>query len=83
MKYPSIDYHDYLHLEPLLSSQKLRSEELGEKAHDEMLFIVVHQTYELWFKQILWELNSVLHDFNKDYVSESQMGQVADRKSVV
>ncbi len=28
-------------------------------AHDEMLFIIIHQTYELWFKQLLYEVDSV------------------------
>ncbi len=33
------------------------------EAHDEMLFIIIHQTYELWFKQILHELDSVYRIF--------------------
>ena len=53
------NYHDYLKLESLLNCQKLLSEEVGEKAHDEMLFIITHQVYELWFKQILFELDSI------------------------
>ena len=40
----------------LLSLQRLSSE---PPAHDELLFIVVHQAYELWFKEILYELESV------------------------
>jgi len=44
-------YADYLKLEGLLALQQP-----GED-HDEMLFIVIHQTYELWFKQILHELD--------------------------
>ncbi len=81
MKYPPIHYHDYLKLNSLLESQKLRSIEFGQKAHDELLFITVHQTYELWFKQILWELDSVLDVFHKDYVTENEMGTVAARLS--
>lgn len=81
MKYPAINYHDYLKLNSLLDSQKLRSAEFGKKAHDELLFITVHQTYELWFKQILWELDSVLEVFHKDYVTENEMGTVAARLS--
>ena len=53
-------YHDYLNLENLLTSQKLLSEKNGQKAHDEMLFIIIHQVYELWFKQILFELDSIV-----------------------
>jgi len=44
-------YADYLKLEPLLALQEPGAD------HDEMLFIVIHQTYELWFKQILHELD--------------------------
>ena len=50
------NYRDYLNLDSLLKSQKLISEKRGKKAHDEMLFIVSHQVYELWFKQILYEI---------------------------
>jgi tryptophan 2,3-dioxygenase len=48
---PSVDYTSYLGLDQLLDAQRPRSIE-----HDEMLFIVVHQVYELWFKQLLHEL---------------------------
>lgn len=44
-------YGDYLKLDPLLALQEPGAD------HDEMLFIVIHQTYELWFKQILHELD--------------------------
>ncbi|MBC7371899.1 MAG: tryptophan 2,3-dioxygenase, partial [Bdellovibrionaceae bacterium] len=52
MKHPPIHYHDYLMMDQLLGAQVRRSEQLGTAAHDELLFITVHQTYELWFKQI-------------------------------
>jgi tryptophan 2,3-dioxygenase len=52
-------YHDYLELDRLLSSQSLESGRRGEPAHDELLFVIVHQAYELWFKQILHELEAV------------------------
>jgi len=52
-------YSDYLRLDLLLDAQHLQSDQLGAHAHDEMLFIVIHQTYELWFKQLLYELESV------------------------
>ena len=44
-------YVSYLALDQVLNAQQPRSEE-----HDEMLFIIVHQVYELWFKEILHEL---------------------------
>lgn len=79
MKYPPVHYHDYLGLDPLLSAQKLKSVEHGKPAHDEMLFIIVHQTYELWFKQIIFELDSVLGAFQKPTVLETEMGIASAR----
>jgi tryptophan 2,3-dioxygenase len=66
-------YSDYLHLEQLLSSQKMASAEAGSPVHDEMLFIIVHQAYELWFKQILWELTAVADLLRRDRVDEKEM----------
>jgi len=48
---PALTYSDYLALDEVLGAQRPRSDE-----HDEMLFIVIHQVYELWFKQLLHEL---------------------------
>lgn len=79
MKYEPVQYNDYLKLSPLLSSQNLRSEAFGKKAHDEMLFIIVHQTYELWFKQMLFELNSVLEIFSSPQVDDTHMGTAVAR----
>lgn len=67
-------YADYLHLDRLLGCQELKSAERGHPAHDEHLFIIVHQVYELWFKQILHELDSVIGMFNNEYVDERQVG---------
>ncbi|QQS35934.1 MAG: tryptophan 2,3-dioxygenase [Ignavibacteriales bacterium] len=50
----SLTYSGYLHLDELLHIQQPRSE---GPDHDEMLFIIIHQTYELWFKQVLHELD--------------------------
>ena len=44
-----------------------------------MLFIIVHQTYELWFKQLLFELDSVLETFSQNHIDESQMGTAVAR----
>lgn len=79
MKHPPIHYHDYLQLEKLLGAQKRRSEELGFPAHDEMLFITVHQTYELWFKQIVFELDSMLASLSVKNVHESSLSTVVRR----
>ncbi|HRG65822.1 MAG TPA: tryptophan 2,3-dioxygenase family protein, partial [Saprospiraceae bacterium] len=74
-KYSSIHYQSYLALEQLLSAQNPRSAEMetGE-AHEEMLFIIVHQSYEIWFKQIIHELESVINMFNTDVVDEKNIG---------
>jgi tryptophan 2,3-dioxygenase len=68
-------YADYLQLDRLLGSQRLESALHGKPAHDEMLFIIVHQAYELWFKQILWELDAVLATFQSSPVPEEDLGQ--------
>ncbi len=47
-------YSEYLQIDPLLTLQRPLSD--GPE-HDEMLFIVIHQVYELWFKQVLHELD--------------------------
>ena len=52
----TLTYGDYLQVPELLSLQRLLSD---PPVHDELLFIVVHQAYELWFKQLLFELESV------------------------
>lgn len=51
----ALTYSTYLRVPELIDLQSPRSEE-----HDELLFIIIHQTYELWFKQLLHEF----HHFN-------------------
>lgn len=79
MKYPPIHYHDYLQLDKLLTAQKRRSEEFGAPAHDEMLFISVHQAYEIWFKQILFDLASVQKIFAQTPMPERDLGTAVRR----
>lgn len=79
MSEEGIYYADYLNLDALLGSQELESTRHGETVHDEMLFIVVHQSYELWFKQIIWELDSILEIFDQDTVDETAMGTAVAR----
>jgi len=59
MSEKEVYYKDYLQLNKILNAQELESDKVGVDAHDEMLFIVTHQAYELWFKQVLFELNSI------------------------
>ena len=77
--YPPVDYGEYLKLDALLAGQSPRSAELGRPAHDEMLFIVVHQVYELWFKQILHELDSLLALLRHESVDERSIGVAVSR----
>ncbi len=79
MKYPPVNYHDYLNLDRILNSQNRRSEEFGFPCHDEHLFITVHQTYEIWFKQILFEVQSVMDILKQNQIPESQMGLITHR----
>ena len=72
-------YKDYLGLKKILDSQNLISDELDQHAHDEMLFIVTHQVYELWFKQIIYELDSILKMFSLKNVDESNIGTSISR----
>ena len=67
-------YGSYLRLDRLLGAQELESARAGSPVHDEMLFIVVHQAYELWFKQILWELDEVRRLFGQEKVDEADIG---------
>lgn len=56
----SLTYGKYLQVAELLSLQEPLSH---PEEHDELLFIVIHQTYELWFKQLIHELDKVCRDF--------------------
>ncbi|KAM9662773.1 tryptophan 2,3-dioxygenase isoform 1-T3 [Morphnus guianensis] len=59
-------------LNKILNAQELQSEKKGNKIHDEHLFIVTHQAYELWFKQILWEMDSVRVIFQNGHVRDER-----------
>lgn len=79
-KYTTIHYHSYLQLDKILDAQALRSAALEERpAHDEMLFIIVHQVYELWFKQIAHEVGSVVSMFKGDKMDERSIGTAVAR----
>jgi len=64
----ALTYGSYLQLDELLSLQKPRSE--GE--HDEVLFIIIHQVYELWFKEILHELDYCMRLLEDDDTFRAQ-----------
>lgn len=70
-----LTYNDYLRLDTLLDCQALESAKARKPAHDELLFIITHQAYELWFKQILHELEAVLLIMGKPVVAERELGR--------
>ncbi len=74
-------YSEYLKLDKILEAQFLESSKKQKPAHDEMLFIIIHQVYELWFKQILFELESIRTIFKKEIVDDQELGVIVSRIS--
>ncbi len=64
----ALTYNSYLKVPELLSLQQYESD---PPAHDELLFITIHQAYELWFKLILFELDSVVESMADDQIYEA------------
>ena len=64
-------YSDYIELDKILNSQHPRSFESPEEGNDEMLFIIIHQVYELWFKQIIFELDLVRSIFVQGHINDN------------
>ncbi len=64
-------YSEYLQLDKILNAQTLESDKANAHAHDEMLFIVIHQSYELWFKQVLYEVGSVMQILSQPNISDN------------
>jgi tryptophan 2,3-dioxygenase len=72
MENKAVYYADYLQLDKITGAQEPESFKEGrDPAHDEMLFIIIHQAYELWFKQVLFEVNSVIDIMNKPVVNDN------------
>lgn len=68
-------YHNYLQLDKLLHAQlPLSTEKNNKPAHDEMLFIIIHQTYELWFKQMLYEVDSAIEIMKQPTINDNTPG---------
>ena len=67
----SVHYHDYLQLDQILNAQHPESNKQNIAAHDEMLFIIIHQTYELWFKQLHHEADSVVEIMKKPALNDN------------
>lgn len=77
---PALTYTSYLALDEVLAAQRPRSDE-----HDEMLFIVIHQVYELWFKQLLHELDYLQRRLEEGHTSHAErtMGRIRSVLKVV
>ncbi len=72
MEHKPVYYGEYLQLDKIIHAQDPVSFQKGnEPAHDEMLFIIIHQAYELWFKQILFEIDSVTAIMNKPSINDN------------
>lgn len=74
-------YSDYIELDRILNSQHPKSFSSLEEGNDEMLFIIIHQVYELWFKQILFELDLVRNIFIRGRINDNSddMSRVVQR----
>src|SRR5687767_12477145 len=71
MQQPGVHYSDYLKLQTILNAQFPESDIHQQPAHDEMLFIIIHQAYELWFKQLLYEVDSVAAIMQKPALNDN------------
>jgi tryptophan 2,3-dioxygenase len=72
MENKAVHYSQYLELDKILDAQHPESfKPGGHPAHDEMLFIIIHQTYELWFKQIQFEIDSVLEIMRRPALNDN------------
>jgi tryptophan 2,3-dioxygenase len=68
-----ISYPEYLRLDKVLDAQNPLSRSANNEIHDEHLFIITHQAYELWFKQVIFDLDSVLGFFSAKVVEDSAL----------
>ena len=66
-----VHYTDYLQLEKILNAQEPESYKKNLPAHDEMLFIIIHQAYELWFKQLHHEVDSAISILAKPALNDN------------
>ncbi|MEO7264368.1 MAG: tryptophan 2,3-dioxygenase family protein [Ferruginibacter sp.] len=71
MEHKPVYYGEYLQLDKIINAQEPVSFANDIKAHDEMLFIIIHQAYELWFKQVLFEVDSVIEIMEKPELNDN------------
>ncbi|MBA2341676.1 MAG: tryptophan 2,3-dioxygenase, partial [Pyrinomonadaceae bacterium] len=77
-----LSYNKYLRVADLINLQECLS---NPAHHDEMLFITIHQTYELWFKQILHEIDASINFLNEDRLPPATraLGRVVEIEKVL
>ncbi|HEX9962607.1 MAG TPA: tryptophan 2,3-dioxygenase family protein [Pyrinomonadaceae bacterium] len=77
-----LSYNKYLKVPELIRLQETLSEPVS---HDEMLFIIIHQTYELWFKQILHEIDATIKwlDENRTFRANHSLRAVVSVERVI
>ena len=77
-----LSYNKYLKVQQLIELQEKLA--LPEK-HDELLFIIIHQTFELWFKQILHELDATISYINERRIMRAirNIGRVCEIEKVL
>lgn len=68
----AISYENYLQLDKVLDGVRRLSEENGDPAHEEHLFIVIHQAFEIWFKQMLFDMDSIIEIFDSNPAREEK-----------
>jgi tryptophan 2,3-dioxygenase len=76
MPSPVLHYWDYLRLDQLLTIQGGQAADDGDLVPDELLFIVVHQTYELWFKMVIRELREAIDHLSASRIPEQGVPHV-------
>ncbi|SPP89620.1 blast:Tryptophan 2%2C3-dioxygenase [Drosophila guanche] len=72
-------YGEYLMLDKLLDAQCMLSTEDKQPVHDEHLFIITHQAYELWFKQIIFEFDSIRDMLDAEVIDETKTLEIVKR----
>src|SRR6188508_2969629 len=77
-----LNYDGYLKVPELISLQQCRS---NPAHHDEMLFIIIHQVYELWFRLILHECDGAIASMssNDAFNTERKLGRVVEIQRIL
>jgi tryptophan 2,3-dioxygenase len=73
---PPCNYWDFIRVEDLLALQGGRERDENQLGNDEVMFITIHQVFELWFKLVLRELASARNLFTAPFVAEQQLSGV-------